>query len=218
MPRRKCGFRYAVAFAMHLRYSKLIFCWIYREPEFRGEGCNSGASRPTSREPFAQEVGAIKSIFLHHHTILVQQINQFFLHTVPLIIQTRFSTIQMARINTLPKTVLIRDLPLPDRVDLALQWLRDTPNETPSTAARVHSIQNTRLIQQALRREKKRGVGRVEIKKGAPTLLRVDEEQALIQYAIDMAVGMGATKKMMLLAINYLRRQRGEKEPSHRWF
>jgi len=32
----------------------------------------------------------------------------------------------------------LRDLPDKQRMRLALQWLRDNPSETPTTAARIH--------------------------------------------------------------------------------
>jgi hypothetical protein len=62
----------------------------------------------------------------------------------------------MARLNSLPKNTLIRDTPNKDKMQLALQWLRENSTETSTTAARCHGITHERSVRQAWRREKER--------------------------------------------------------------
>ena len=57
---------------------------------------------------------------------------------------------KMARLNSIPKNTLIRNLPDGDKMWLALQWLRENPTEAATTVANEHSVR------QAWRREKKR--------------------------------------------------------------
>ena len=126
----------------------------------------------------------------------------------------------MARLNTVPKNALLRDLPDKDKMQLALQWLQEHPTEHPTTAARIHCIGNVRLVQQAWRRERKRQQ-RVELQHGGQNkILDTAQHQALVRYAIDQATdgGMGATKQMMYSAAVYLRRQQGKEPPLTRWF
>jgi hypothetical protein len=61
----------------------------------------------------------------------------------------------MARLNFISKKKLTRNLPNEDKMRLALQWLRENPTETTTTAARCHSIANEHYVRQAWRREKR---------------------------------------------------------------
>jgi hypothetical protein len=130
---------------------------------------------------------------------------------------------KMARLNTLPRDGLIKDLPTTDKLKLALEWLRANPTEKPTTAARAHCIENVQTVQQVWRRERKRvyRTGTFERgRPGAPTILTDTQHQALIQYAIDQATngGIGATKRIMWNAICYLRKQAGQENPCETWF
>ena len=40
-------------------------------------------------------------------------------------------------------------MPLKDRMQLALQHLRDDPDATPTTAARIYKIKNEQTVRQA---------------------------------------------------------------------
>ena len=53
----------------------------------------------------------------------------------------------MARLSSLPKNTLQRDLPEKDKLQLALQFLRQNPNEKPITAARLYNIKNEGTVQ-----------------------------------------------------------------------
>jgi hypothetical protein len=55
----------------------------------------------------------------------------------------------MARLHALPQNTLQRDLPLKDRMKLALQWLCENPTENPTTAARLYHIEKENSVQKA---------------------------------------------------------------------
>jgi hypothetical protein len=104
----------------------------------------------------------------------------------------------------------------------ALDWLRENRTENAATAARLHYITNEKSVQQAWRREKKReGRAKSTIRGGGQNkILRPDQQQAMIQYAIDQATngGKGATKQMMYNCAMYLRIQEKKPIPTWRWF
>ena len=104
----------------------------------------------------------------------------------------------MARLHALPQNTLQRDLPLKDRMKLALQWLRENPTESPTTAARLYHIEKEGSVRTAWMRERRRPNGKLK-RGGHNKILRPDQHQALIQYAIDQATnrGKGAIKQMM---------------------
>jgi DDE superfamily endonuclease len=128
----------------------------------------------------------------------------------------------MARLNSLPKNTLIRDIPNKDKMQLALQWLRENPTETPTTAARCHGITRERSVRQAWRREKERDKRTKKLVGGSGQnkILHPDHHQAMIRYAADQAVGggMGATKQMMFNCAVWLRVQDKKPVPTWRWF
>jgi hypothetical protein len=128
----------------------------------------------------------------------------------------------MARLNSIPKNTPIRDLPNEDKMRLALQWPRENPTETPTTAARCHAIAKEDSVRQAWRREKKRNERQEKLTGGAGLnkILSPDQHQALLRYAVDHATegGMGATKQMMFSCAMWLRVQEGKPAPSWRWF
>jgi hypothetical protein len=115
----------------------------------------------------------------------------------------------MARLQNIPKNTLIRDLPEKDKLILALQWLHENPTESPTIAARCYNIQKEGTLQKAWRRERKRmekGKGK-EIRGGHNKILRPEQYQAMIRYAIDQAIngGKGATKQMLFNCVMWLR-------------
>ena len=125
----------------------------------------------------------------------------------------------MARLVSLPqipRATLQRDLPLNDRFKLALQWLRDNPTESATTAARCFYITKEDSLRKAWLREKK---GKKN-KGGQNKILSPDQHDAVIRYAVDQATngGKGATKQMMYNCIMYLRVQENKSVPSWRWF
>ena len=128
----------------------------------------------------------------------------------------------MVRLSSIPKNTLIRDLPDEYKMRLALQWLRENPTETPTTAARCHGITVEGSVRQAWRREKKRNERQKRSAGGAGInkILSPDQHQALLRYAADHATGggMGATKQMMFSCAMWLRAQEGKTVPSWRWF
>ena len=74
---------------------------------------------------------------------------------------------------------------------LALQWLRENPTETATTAARCHSLANEHGVQQAWRREKKKNERRKKSAAGGHNrIFGPDQHQALIQYAADHQCGI----------------------------
>jgi hypothetical protein len=46
----------------------------------------------------------------------------------------------MARLASAPKNTSLQNLPDNEKIQLALQWLRDNPRETAAVAARLHFI------------------------------------------------------------------------------
>ncbi|KAN0070339.1 hypothetical protein V8E54_011208 [Elaphomyces granulatus] len=120
----------------------------------------------------------------------------------------------MARLNSISKNTLIRDLPDGDKMRLALQAARE-PYRDPTTAARCHGIANEHSVRQTWRREKKRSERRMKLAGGAGLnkILSPDQHQALLQYAADHATGggMGSTKQMMFSCAMWLRVQEGRK-------
>jgi hypothetical protein len=128
----------------------------------------------------------------------------------------------MARLSSLPKNAHPRDLPDKEKMQLALQWLRENPTESATTAARCHFIEKEGSLRTAWRRERKRNERPTKLVGGAGwnRILRPDQHQALIRYAVDHATegGRGATKQMMFNCAMYLRFQEKKSIPTWRWF
>ena len=124
----------------------------------------------------------------------------------------------MARLASLPKSTLQRDLPEKEKLKLALEFLRQNPNEKPSTAARLYDIKKENSVQKAWVRERK-GMGK-KARGGQNRILRPDQHRALIQYAVDQATdgGKGATKQMMYNCAMWLRAKEHKSIPTWRWF
>ena len=129
----------------------------------------------------------------------------------------------MVQLSSLPKNVQLQDLPAKEKMQLALQWLRENPTESATTAARCHFIKKEASLRTAWRRERKRAAeGRKPIGRGGGLnrILRPDQHQAMIWYAVDQATngGKGATKQMMYNCAMYLRYQEKKSLPTWRWF
>ena len=110
----------------------------------------------------------------------------------------------MARLAHPPKSTLLHDLPDQDKMKLALEFLRENPHEKPSTAARLYHIVKEDSVRKAWLREKTK---KPTIKGGQNKILRPEQHQAMIQYAVDQATngGKGATKQMMYNCAMWLR-------------
>ena len=109
----------------------------------------------------------------------------------------------------------LRDLPDKQRMRLALQWLRDNPSETPTTAARIHFHEDLPKHEASVRvawaREKKKKANKgVVVRQGGRTRILSDaQSQAVVQYAREQAEhGLGATKRMVFAAIAHLKAKR----------
>src|ERR1700755_3192191 len=123
----------------------------------------------------------------------------------------------------------LRDLPDKQRMQLALQWLRDNPSETPTVAARIHFHEDLPKHEASVRvawaREKKKkekaNKGVVVQHGGHNRVLSDAQKEALILYVREQAEhGLGATKKMVFAAIAHLKDQEtpSKPPPSWRWF
>jgi len=127
----------------------------------------------------------------------------------------------MARLVHPPKNAHPQNLPTSERMKLALQFLRDNRDEKATTAARTYHL-NESSVRKAWSRERNRegrpGKGRGGA--GWNRILRPDQHQAIIRYAVDQATngGRGATKQMMYNCAMRLRVDEGKQPPCWRWF
>jgi hypothetical protein len=62
----------------------------------------------------------------------------------------------MARLAQTPRNIHERDLPEKDKQRLALQFLRDHPDENPITPARIWNLKYPNTLQKTWKRERKR--------------------------------------------------------------
>ena len=122
----------------------------------------------------------------------------------------------MARLSSLPNTTLQSNLPIKNRLALALQFLRENPDEKPATAARLYKIEKEGTVRQAWVRERKRKNSVTH--GGHNKILRSNQHQALIKYAVDQATngGKGATKQIMYNCAMWLHTQEGKTAPTWR--
>jgi hypothetical protein len=134
--------------------------------------------------------------------------------------QSKFSTsdIKMARLAYTPKNIHVKDLPNHQKMLLALQWLRSNPRESPTVAARLHFIEQENSVRKAwLRARKKASKGGERNLGGAGMnkILRPEQHQAMIRYAVDQATnrGKGATKQMLYNCAMWLRVQENKAVP-----
>ena len=105
----------------------------------------------------------------------------------------------MARLRNAPKNTLLRDLPSKDKMKQAIQWLRENPDEAPTTAARIYNIKKEKSVIKAWQRERKRIKSDRPKHGGQNKILKPEQHNAMIRYAVDQATngGKGATKQMM---------------------
>src|SRR5882672_4456723 len=64
--------------------------------------------------------------------------------------------IKMARLQIPPKNTRLQDLPDHDKLNLAIEWLRENPDEKPTTAARIYGIKKEDTLRKRWRRDKKK--------------------------------------------------------------
>jgi hypothetical protein len=130
-----------------------------------------------------------------------------------------FYIIIMARLVSLLRNTLQRDLPESDKLRQALEFLRQNPTEEPTPTARLLNLKNPGTLQRAWYRERKRGAEKRR-RGGQNKILHPDQHKALIQYCIDQAIngGKGATKQMMYNCAMYFQKQEKKSIPSWRWF
>jgi hypothetical protein len=87
----------------------------------------------------------------------------------------------MARLASLPKNTLQRDLPEKDKLQQALAWLRKHPKEEPTPTARLFNLKRAGTLQKAWNREKKRkGLKKKKQNRGQNKILRPNQHKALI--------------------------------------
>ena len=55
----------------------------------------------------------------------------------------------MACLRNAPRNTLLQDLPEKEKMKQALQWLRENPEETPTTAARAYNIKKEDSVKKA---------------------------------------------------------------------
>jgi len=126
----------------------------------------------------------------------------------------------MARLRNAPNNALLRDLPSKDKMKQAIQWLRENPDEAPTTAARIYNIKKEKSVIKAWQRERKRIKSDRPKHGGQNKILKPEQHNAMIRYAVDQATngGKGATKQMMYNCAMWLRVQENKSVPSWKWF
>jgi hypothetical protein len=111
-------------------------------------------------------------------------------------------------------------MPEKDKLREAIQFLKANPEETPATAARACCVRNEDIVKKAWQRERKK-MGTVSGQWGGHNkILRPDQYEALIQYAVSHAIngGKGATKQMMYNCAMWIRTENNRTAPSWKWF
>jgi hypothetical protein len=117
-----------------------------------------------------------------------------------------------------PRGTVESKLPEHDKLQLALQFLRDNPDEDPRTPARIWKLKKPGTLQKKWKRERKRmeqlKLGMVVQHSGHNKILNTEQERALIQYATNHCLEgrRGATKQMMYNCAMFFRVKEG-KEP-----
>src|SRR5271163_2108139 len=126
----------------------------------------------------------------------------------------------MARLRNAPRNTLLRDLPEKEKMKQAIQWLRENPDEAPTTAARIYDIKKEKSVIKAWQRERKRMKSDRPKHGGQNKILKPEQHNAMIRYAVDQATngGKGATKQMMYNCAMWLRVQENKSVPSWKWF
>jgi hypothetical protein len=127
----------------------------------------------------------------------------------------------MARLAHPPQNNNPQKLPDHEKIKLAIQWLREHPDEKSTTAARLWHITNEDSVRKAWLRDKKRGnKDAIRVGGASQKILRIDQHQALVRYAVDQATngGKGATKQMMYNCAMWLRVSDNKSVPTYRWF
>src|SRR3979490_3003434 len=121
-----------------------------------------------------------------YHCTIVESFCDQFRCIIYLHCSITFNT--MARLCNAPKNKLLRDLPDKYKIKLAIQWLYENLDESPTTAARCYNIKKEKTLIKAWQREKKR------VKNGRPQwggqnkILHPEQHNAIIQYAVLQAI------------------------------
>jgi len=98
----------------------------------------------------------------------------------------------MARLRSLPRDSLQRDLPNRDKIKLALEFLHENPSETPTTAARLFHLEKEDSVRKAWLRARIKGSNKKrKLSGGHNKILRPDQHQAMIRYAADQSTKWG---------------------------
>ena len=86
----------------------------------------------------------------------------------------------MAQLSFASKNAHIWDQPVDVKMAQALEWLRENPDEKPTTTARLRYIKNKRSVQRAWRHNRKQlqEVGKPG-RDGYDKILRPDQRQAI---------------------------------------
>ena len=122
----------------------------------------------------------------------------------------------IARLSILPINALLRDMPEKDKLREAIQFLKENPEESPTTAARACGIRSEDAVRKAWRRERKRiEKGKVQWG-GQNKILHPDQYEALIQYAVLYAINgaKGAIKQMIYNCAIWMRTEDNKTAPS----
>lgn len=62
----------------------------------------------------------------------------------------------MARLSALPQHKLLREMPEKDKLRKAIQFLRDNPEESTTTAARAYGVKNEDTVRKTWLGERKK--------------------------------------------------------------
>jgi hypothetical protein len=87
---------------------------------------------------------------LIYYASCIQKINQLLQ-----LLTKIFEIINMARLASLPKNTLQRDLPEKDKLRQALEFMRKHPKEEATPTARLFNLKKPGTLQKAWNREKK---------------------------------------------------------------
>ena len=107
------------------------------------------------------------------------------------------------------------------KLSSAIQWLQENPGEKPTTAGRIFQVK-PESIRTILFCTKRKNIGaRKATRGGHNKILSASQEDAIQLYCKEQFEGgLGATRKMVYLAISFLKSQEElpQPPPSWRWF
>jgi hypothetical protein len=111
-------------------------------------------------------------------------------------------------------------MPEKDKLCEAIQFLKENPEEPPTTAVRICGVKSEDAVRKVWRREKKRMEKGKSQWGGQNKILYPDQYTALIQYTVSHAInrGKGATKQMIYNCTIWIRTEDNRTPPSWKWF